>query len=156
MVGELVPRVGVCTLAGHCFLMVVVYLLSHVWLATSWTVAHRVPLSMGFSSRNTRVGCHFLLQGSSLRRGQSWVFCMAGSFFTLPSFHCFLTSVKLTGYSICIFLLTCAYIFDVLFCVFYFLVFGNLKMYVICHRHFCIHFIPQISLWRNTRSNLCL
>lgn len=81
---------------------------------------------------------------------------MAGSFFTLPSFHCFLTSVKLTGYSICIFLLTCAYIFDVLFCVFYFLVFGNLKMYVICHRHFCIHFIPQISLWRNTRSNLCL
>ena len=36
---------------------------------TLWTVAHQAPLSMGFSthgeyrySRNTRVGCHALLQ----------------------------------------------------------------------------------------------
>ena len=38
-----------------------------------WTVAHQAPLSMGFSSKNTGVGCHFLLhaifltQGSNLR-----------------------------------------------------------------------------------------
>ena len=31
-------------------------------LATPWTVARQVPLSMGFS-RHTGVGCHFLLQG---------------------------------------------------------------------------------------------
>ena len=31
---------------------------------TPWTVAHQSPLSMGFfSSKNIRVGCHFLLQG---------------------------------------------------------------------------------------------
>ena len=28
-----------------------------------WTVAHQVPLSMGFFSKNPGVGCHFLLQG---------------------------------------------------------------------------------------------
>ena len=39
--------------------------LSHVWLfVTLWTIAHQAPLSMGFfSSKNSRVGCHFLLQG---------------------------------------------------------------------------------------------
>ena len=31
--------------------------------ATPWTIARQAPLSMGFSSKNTRVGCHFLLQG---------------------------------------------------------------------------------------------
>ena len=31
--------------------------------ATPWTVAHQVPPSMWFSSKNTGVGCHFLLQG---------------------------------------------------------------------------------------------
>ena len=37
--------------------------LSHVQLfATSWTVARQAPLSMGFSSKNTGVGCHALLQ----------------------------------------------------------------------------------------------
>ena len=37
---------------------------SHVLLCvTLWTVAHQAPLSMGFSSKNTGVGCHFLLQG---------------------------------------------------------------------------------------------
>ena len=30
--------------------------------ATPWTVAHLPPLSMGFSGKNTEVGCHFLLQ----------------------------------------------------------------------------------------------
>ena len=32
-------------------------------LATPWTVACQAPLSMGFSSKNTGVGSHFLLQG---------------------------------------------------------------------------------------------
>ena len=37
---------------------------SHVRLcATLWTAAHQAPLSTGFSSKNTGVGCHFLLQG---------------------------------------------------------------------------------------------
>ena len=37
---------------------------SHVWLfATLWTVACQVLLSMGFSGKNTGVGCHALLQG---------------------------------------------------------------------------------------------
>ena len=31
--------------------------------ATLWTVAHQVPPSMEFSSKNSGVGCHFLLQG---------------------------------------------------------------------------------------------
>ena len=31
--------------------------------ATPWTIAHQVPLSMGFTGKNTGVGCHFLLQG---------------------------------------------------------------------------------------------
>ena len=29
--------------------------------ATLWTVAHQAPLSIGFSSKNTGMGCHFLL-----------------------------------------------------------------------------------------------
>ena len=32
-------------------------------LASPWTVARQAPLSMGFSSKNTGVDCHFLLQG---------------------------------------------------------------------------------------------
>ena len=40
------------------------YMLSHVHLcATPWPVAHQAPLSMGFSSKNTGVGCRALLQG---------------------------------------------------------------------------------------------
>ena len=31
--------------------------------AAPWTVAHQASLSTGFPSKNTRVGCHFLLQG---------------------------------------------------------------------------------------------
>ena len=41
-----------------------------VWVfATPWTVAHQAPLSMGFPSKNTGVGCHFLLQGIFLTQG---------------------------------------------------------------------------------------
>ena len=38
--------------------------ISHVQLfATLWTVAHQAPLFMGFSGKNTGVGCQPLLQG---------------------------------------------------------------------------------------------
>ena len=38
---------------------------------TPWTAAHQAPLSMKcFQARNTGVGCHFLLQGSS--RPRDW------------------------------------------------------------------------------------
>ena len=40
-------------------------------LATPWTVAHQVPLSMGFPGKNTRVGCHFLLQEIFPTQGSS-------------------------------------------------------------------------------------
>ena len=33
------------------------------FFATPWTVAHQVPLSLGFFRQNTGVGCQFLLQG---------------------------------------------------------------------------------------------
>ena len=40
---------------------------SCVWLfATLWTVAHQAPLSRDSSDKNTRAGCHFLLQLSFL------------------------------------------------------------------------------------------
>ena len=34
-----------------------------------WTVAHRASLSLGFSGKNTGVGCHTLLQGIFLTQG---------------------------------------------------------------------------------------
>ena len=42
------------------------------FVVTPWTVAHQVSLSMGFSSKNTRVGCHFLLQRIFLTQGLIW------------------------------------------------------------------------------------
>ena len=45
---------------------------SHVrLLATPWTVAHQAPLSVGFSSKNTGVGCRALLQGIFLTQGSN-------------------------------------------------------------------------------------
>ena len=45
-------------------LLWIVCVLSRVWLFMSWwTTAHRVPLSIGFSCKNTGVGCHALLPG---------------------------------------------------------------------------------------------
>ena len=38
---------------------------------TPWTVAHQAPLSVGFPSKNTGVGCHFLLQGFFLTQGSN-------------------------------------------------------------------------------------
>ena len=46
--------------------------LNCVWLfETTWTVAHQAPLSMGFSSKNTGMGCHALLQGIFLTQGSN-------------------------------------------------------------------------------------
>ena len=51
--------------------------LSRVLLfATPWTVAYQAPLSMGLPGKNTGVGCHFLLQGSSQPRDRTRVSCM--------------------------------------------------------------------------------
>ena len=36
-----------------------------------WTAAHQAPMSMEFSSKNTRLGCHFLLQGIILTQGSN-------------------------------------------------------------------------------------
>ena len=45
---------------------------SHVQLfATPWTVARQAPLSMGFSSQDTGVGCHSLLQGIFSTQGSN-------------------------------------------------------------------------------------
>ena len=61
-------------------------LLSHSILSNSfstpWTVAHQCPLFMGFPSKNTGVGCHFLCQGVSPTQGfnlQCWriLYCWA-------------------------------------------------------------------------------
>ena len=41
--------------------------------ATPWTVAHKAPLSTGFSRQEYwRVGCHFLLQGIFLTQESNW------------------------------------------------------------------------------------
>ena len=57
---------------------------------TPGTVAHQAPLSMGFSSKNTGVGCPALLQGIFLTLGSDPVsrptsllsLALAGRFFT--------------------------------------------------------------------------
>ena len=62
---SLSTELTMCVCACMCY-----WLLSHVRLfATPWTVAHQAPLSMGFPDKNTREGCHFLLQGIFLTQG---------------------------------------------------------------------------------------
>ena len=39
--------------------------------ATPWTIARQAPLSMGFSSKNTRVVCHALFQGNYPTQGSN-------------------------------------------------------------------------------------
>ena len=51
-------------------------------LATPFTVARYAPLSMGFPSKNTGVGCHFLLQGIFPTQGSNSSPVLAGRFFT--------------------------------------------------------------------------
>ena len=49
---------------------VLAWVLSCVWLfATPWSVVFQAPLSMGFPSKNTGEGCHFLLQRIFLTQG---------------------------------------------------------------------------------------
>ena len=59
---------------------------NHVQLyVTLWMVAHQALLSMGFSSKNTGVGFHSLLQGIFPTRDQthiSYLSCIAGVFVT--------------------------------------------------------------------------
>ena len=61
---------------------------SHVWLfVTLWTIACQALLSMRFSSKNTGVGCHFLLWGIFPTQGSNLcLLCLlhwqAGSFTT--------------------------------------------------------------------------
>ena len=51
-------------LVGRMFYILCAKSLRRVQLfLTPWTVARQAPLSMGFSSKNTGVGCHALLQG---------------------------------------------------------------------------------------------
>ena len=49
--------------------------------ATPWTVAARVLRPWDFPGKNSRVGCHFLLQGSSQPRDWTHISCIAGGFF---------------------------------------------------------------------------
>ena len=58
-----------CTIPKHA---VCAESLGSVWLfATPWTIACQAPPSMGWDcpGKNTRVGCHFLLQGSFPTQG---------------------------------------------------------------------------------------
>ena len=54
------------------------------FLATPWTIALQTSLSLGFSSKNTGMGCHFLLQGILLTQGSNpHLLCaLVGGFFT--------------------------------------------------------------------------
>ena len=55
-------------------MLVVLSHFSHVQLfVTPWTVACQAPLSMGFSRKNTQVGCWDLLQGTFLPKDQTQV-----------------------------------------------------------------------------------
>ena len=57
------PSEALTTLSSS-FTALCVQVLSRVRLfATPWTVAHRAPLSTGFSRQEYWSGCHFLLQG---------------------------------------------------------------------------------------------
>ena len=42
-----------------------------------------VNIYMNSPGKSTGMGCHFLLQGSSWLRNQTWVFCIEGRFFTI-------------------------------------------------------------------------
>ena len=44
---------------------------SYLTLVTLWTVAHQALCPWDFPGRNTRVGCHFLLQGTFLTQGSN-------------------------------------------------------------------------------------
>ena len=47
------------------------------WSVTPWTVARQAPPSVGFPSKNTGVGCHFLLQGIYRTQGSNLNLCVS-------------------------------------------------------------------------------
>ena len=51
-------------------------------LGTPWTVACHALCPWYFPGKNTAVGCHFLLQGSSQPRDWTCISCVVGRFFT--------------------------------------------------------------------------
>ena len=67
---------GECMLS--CFSRVLLF-------ATLWTVVHQEFCPWNSPGKNTRVGSHSLLRGSSQPRDRNWIFCgscTAGRFFT--------------------------------------------------------------------------
>ena len=61
------------------------------------TVAHQASLSMGFSGKNTGVGCHVLLQGIFLTQGSEPMSlvspALAGGFFTaMPPYSLYMVN----------------------------------------------------------------
>ena len=70
-----------CTIT--CISYVCAQSLSHVQLfAAPWTVASQTPLSLGYASKNTRVGCCFLLKGWI-----SYKYAYIPSLLSLPPTH---------------------------------------------------------------------
>ena len=54
---------AICFIYDSVYMSVLLSHFSRVWLcATPQTAAHQAPPSLGFSSKNSGVGCHFLLQ----------------------------------------------------------------------------------------------
>ena len=66
-----------------CFYMFVSHSVVSDSLRPPWTVACQAPLPWDFPGKNTGMGCHFLLQGSSQPRDRTWVSCIAGRIFTI-------------------------------------------------------------------------
>ena len=62
------------------FFVAVIQSLSQL-LATPWTVACQIPLSMSFPGKNTHVDYHFLLQQSFPPKALTCVYCLADRFF---------------------------------------------------------------------------
>ena len=75
------------------FTLVLTCMLSHFsyiqLFATPWTIALQAPLSVGFPGKNTRVGCHPLLQENLLHPGIETMSpvspVLEGGFFTTES-----------------------------------------------------------------------
>ena len=56
----------------YLYLLVFSHYVMSYSLVASWTIAHQAPLSMDdFPGKNTRVGCHLLLQGIFLTQGSN-------------------------------------------------------------------------------------
>ena len=71
-------------------------MLSRVWLfVTLWTVACQAPLPWHSPGKNTGVGCHFLLLGSSQTRDQTQVSRIGGRHFNLWATRGYATLIDL-------------------------------------------------------------